>query len=126
MKKSLIIGAMGEQIAVRYLQNAGYEVLKTNLWKRTGYRKGEVDIIARTPKTIIFCEVKTRTDMTSSPEEAVTPKKLTRILRAIHLYFSHPTFSTDEHISWRLDVICVKLNLKNRRASLRHVKSVYY
>jgi putative endonuclease len=45
-------------------------------------REGELDLIARSGATIVFCEVKTRrTDAFGIPAEAVTPAKQARIRR---------------------------------------------
>ncbi len=51
------LGAEGEDLAARWYEDHGYEVLERN-WRR---REGEVDLIVRQGKTVVFCEVKTRT-----------------------------------------------------------------
>jgi len=54
------IGKLGEDIGVKYLKNKGYKILDRNFEKRVVSMKfGEIDIIAKKDKTIIFCEVKT-------------------------------------------------------------------
>jgi putative endonuclease len=45
-------------------------------------REGELDVVARSGATIVFCEVKTRrSDAYGLPAEAVTPAKQARIRR---------------------------------------------
>ena len=45
-------------------------------------REGELDVVARSDTTIVFCEVKTRrSDAFGLPAEAVTPAKQARIRR---------------------------------------------
>lgn len=52
-------GRIGEQIAVDYLQEKGWHILHRN-WST---RLGELDIIAREGKTVVFVEVRTTTSI---------------------------------------------------------------
>lgn len=49
------LGRQGEELAVTFLTERGYQILERN-WRCL---KGEVDIIATHEEFIIFCEVKT-------------------------------------------------------------------
>lgn len=70
------LGRWGEDLAVRHLQAAGYEVLARN-WR---CRVGELDIVARLAGELVFVEVKTRSSKAyGEPAEAVTPVKARRI-----------------------------------------------
>jgi putative endonuclease len=72
------VGAWGEQLAARYLQDRGLQVLDRN-WR---CRHGEVDLVARDGDCVVFCEVKTRTtERFGSPVEAVTRQKAARLRR---------------------------------------------
>lgn len=76
-------GMCGEDIACRYLASKGYRILSRN------YRGGrcELDLIAETENTIVFCEVKTaRTDRFGPPVMWVTPGKIRHIARAARDY----------------------------------------
>jgi putative endonuclease len=50
------LGAKGERLAAQHLEARGYEVLARNF--RT--RFGELDLVARDERFLVFCEVKTR------------------------------------------------------------------
>jgi len=57
--KTKTIGKFGEKIAEKYLLENKYKILEKNY--RCKY--GEIDIIARYKKDLVFIEVKTRTNM---------------------------------------------------------------
>ena len=50
------LGAKGERLAAQHLEARGYEVVSRNF--RT--RFGELDLVARNERFLVFCEVKTR------------------------------------------------------------------
>lgn len=84
MLKHTEIGTKGELLAANFLINKGYAILETN-W-RTG--KKEVDIIAESSDSIVFVEVKTRSNFDFGfPEEAVTEAKKKLLKQAAEEYF---------------------------------------
>jgi putative endonuclease len=71
----------GEDLAHRYLERRGYQVVARNY--RTPAGGNEVDLIAWHQGHLVFVEVKTRShDDVAQPERAVTPEKRRRIIRA--------------------------------------------
>lgn len=77
------LGKHGEDAAVRYLQNNGYEIIERNWF----YEKYEIDIIARNEEYIIFAEVKTRSsDCWGNPEDAISKGKIRRIVEVADYY----------------------------------------
>ncbi|MBP5166520.1 MAG: YraN family protein [Oscillospiraceae bacterium] len=54
--RTRLLGAFGEGCAAEYLRKNGYRLLAVNY--KTVY--GEIDIIAKKRKTVVFVEVKTR------------------------------------------------------------------
>jgi putative endonuclease len=81
------LGAAGEALAAAWYEANGYIVLDRN-WR---VREGELDLVVRKQRTIVFCEVKTRTTAGFGlPQEAVTRAKRERIrqLAAIWLQTS--------------------------------------
>lgn len=78
-------GKWGEELATEMLRGKGYNIIERD-W-HSGHR--DIDIIARTPdsRTVVFVEVKTRTqDIIMRPEDAVTEKKIRNIGLAANNY----------------------------------------
>lgn len=76
-------GKLGEAYVKQMLQEKGYFVLHTNYHSRFG----EIDIIAKDCKYIIFIEVKTRdVNRMGEPLEAVTKTKQKKIVQTALLY----------------------------------------
>jgi putative endonuclease len=74
--RRLALGAAGEALAASWYEQHGYEVLERN-WR---CREGELDLVVRRGRTIVFCEVKTRSSTAfGAPAEAVTRDKRQRI-----------------------------------------------
>ncbi len=70
---------MGEEIAVRHLRRHGYKILRRNFRAPRG---GEVDIVCRQGKELVFVEVKTRSsEEFGRPLDAVDQKKRRLIIR---------------------------------------------
>ncbi len=96
-------GSQGEILAQSYLKKLGFRIIDENY--RT--RWGEIDIIARDGKTIVFIEVKTRTQrMFGSPLQAVTAEKQRRIIRMAKIYLLKKRF---QDIPVRFDVIGIEI-----------------
>lgn len=81
----------------------GYRVLATNVWVG-GY---ELDVVARRGRTVVFCEVKSKSGPAfGDPLEMVTPEKVRRIRRSAELWLvAHPAYAKHEV---RIDVIAVR------------------
>lgn len=77
------LGRVGEALAVKYLGKKGYRIIEQNF----RIRGGEIDIIAIDGNTLVYIEVKTRTQSKfGAPEESVTAKKLKFLERAAKFY----------------------------------------
>lgn len=78
-----MIGKLGEDIAVEYLMNLGYEIVDRNF----SANQGEIDIIAREKDELVFIEVKSRTNYSyGKPIEAVDKRKQKHLLSTIKYY----------------------------------------
>ena len=70
------LGRWGEDLAAAKLRESGLQIIDTR-WRT---RDGEIDIVARDGRTIVFCEVKSRSGMGfGGPFEAVTALKQRRL-----------------------------------------------
>ncbi|MDR0939393.1 MAG: YraN family protein [Mediterranea sp.] len=94
------LGKEGEDAAAAYLEKSGYLIRHRN-WR---HRYFELDIVATHGDELVVIEVKTRssTDF-GNPEEAVTPMKIRRTVRAADTYIKF--FGID--MSVRFDIVTV-------------------
>ncbi len=89
--------------AARWYRLRGYRVLAANVWI-AGY---ELDLVTRRGRTVVFCEVKSKSgDAFGDPLEMVTPEKVRRIRRAAETWLAgHREY--DKH-TIRFDVIAIR------------------
>jgi putative endonuclease len=78
------LGPRGENMAARYLRNLGYKIIVRNF----RCELGEIDIVAKDGKTLVFVEVKTRAYDDPTPEEQVNDVKRHQLTKAAKLYLS--------------------------------------
>jgi len=78
------LGQRGENVAARYLRNQGYKILERNFRCEVG----EVDIIARDGRTLVFAEVKTREQDDPMPEDQINEAKRHQLTKAAKFYLS--------------------------------------
>ncbi|MDO8676253.1 MAG: YraN family protein [Candidatus Azambacteria bacterium] len=116
-------GKLGEDIAVKYLENKGYSILERN------YRKpwGEIDIIAKNRGDLIFVEVKTqRAGFEWRPEENVNRHKKAQLRRIINTYLKdsqvHGLIS--QETDWQIDVIAIEIDFNSKNARVEHIENI--
>lgn len=116
-RANLVKGRVGEEAATRFLRKKGYRILERNL--RTPF--GELDIVARRGRELVFCEVKSRNggDMEEALA-AVDARKRERMARAAAFYLSHLGMGG---LSCRFDVIAL---LNGQRGwKIMHVRDAF-
>lgn len=107
------MGASGEQAACDLLARSGIAILTRNYRRPTG----EIDIVAREKRTILFVEVKARSSLRyGRPAEAVNRTKRLRILRTATLYLAENNL---EDAPIRFDVIEVL------PSGIRHLRAAF-
>ena len=90
-------------MAADLLVESGYQILACGFRSRFG----EIDIVAKDQETIVFVEVKTRTDREfGDPAEAVTPQKQEKIVRMAEEYVMLEQL---ENAFCRFDVVAIDL-----------------
>ncbi len=111
------LGNYGEQLACEYLVKQGYQILYAP-WTCLPF--GEIDIVARDGKTLVFVEVKTRkTSDFGYPEEAVTRRKRVKISHLIDQYLQQHRLPG---VFYRFDIIAVLW--EEGEPEIRHLKSI--
>ena len=94
-----LLGRAGEVKAVEFLKKKGLKILEKNYKTHIG----EIDIIAKDNDTIVFIEVKTRSDdFFGAPSEAVNQKKREKYYK-VALEYLTKTSNTDSLC--RFDVV---------------------
>lgn len=107
-------GANYEELAAGYLTNQGIKILALNFRAKTG----EIDIIAMDNTTLVFCEVKYRSNTKFGyPEEAVDYRKQAKIRKTAMYYMMSEHYS--ENMPVRFDVISI-LGTK-----IKHIKDAF-
>lgn len=116
MKNNRKKGALGEEMAIKYLKSKGYKVIdrnyKTNI--------GEIDIITFKNDLLIFIEVKARTNINYGyPYEAVDWKKQEKIIKTSYIYMKHKNL---DNYQIRYDIIEVFLQEK---PIINHIENAF-
>jgi len=98
MKKTYQFGLLAEAIAAIFLRLKGYKILH----RRYKNNFGEIDIIAKKGRVIIFIEVKARKRKVSI-EEMLSDAQISRISNAAEFFIAkNPRF---HELDWRIDFI---------------------
>jgi putative endonuclease len=94
------LGPRGENVAARFLRDQGYKIIIRNFRCLVG----EVDIIAKDGKTLVFVEVKTRAYDDPTPEEQINAIKRHQLTKAARFYLSR--YGTPQPPA-RFDVVAI-------------------
>ena len=117
MAKHNELGSLGEELAVDFLLQKGYEILETN-WR---YQKAEVDIIVRKQDILAAVEVKTRTtNEFGDPQDFVNQKKIGLLVKAIDEYVNR----YDLDVEVRFDIVAITINEK--KLEMEHLKDAFF
>ena len=111
------LGQRGENVAARHLRNLGYKIIVRN------YRcnLGEIDIVAKDGKPLVFVEVKTRAMDEPTPEDQVNDVKRYQLTKAAKLYLSR--YGTPQPPA-RFDVVAVVWP-EGREPQIRHTPHAF-
>ena len=101
MNQAFTTGRESEQLASDYLQQQGLTFLEKNYH----CRQGEIDLIMRDKRTLVFVEVRYRkTARYGSALESVNSAKQSRIITTAQHYLQQ---SKEKNVNCRFDVIAI-------------------
>lgn len=124
----LKVGALGERLAAKWLEDRGYKIVGRHYLKKWG----EIDIIAEKAGIVRFVEVKsvsyeTRRELedrvshgTHRPEENVHHSKLGRLRRAIETWVAEQSYKGE----YQLDVVTVRMVPREKFAVVDMIEHV--
>ena len=113
------LGRFGEERAARYLRLRGYRIVETNY----ACRLGEIDLIARRGKYIVFVEVKLRKNADfAAAREFVTAAKQQRIRSTAALWLSQH----ESELQPRFDVVEIYAPEGEKgRVTINHIENAF-
>ncbi len=113
------VGKRGEDEAARFLAKRGLAILDRNVKSRLG----EIDLVVRDGRTVVFVEVKARRESEGDPPQAsVTAGKQRRLGRLAQHYLKWKRLGD---VSCRFDVVAVTLDDEGRVKSVRHLPAAF-
>ncbi len=106
------IGNLGEQAALKFLQQHGLQLIQTNFYSRFG----EIDLIMRDGDSLVFVEVKQRRAGIAAGIESITPAKQRKLVQTAQYFlmklgkdvncrFDAVILATDGEIEWLKNII---------------------
>jgi putative endonuclease len=111
------LGKFGEELAVEFLQQNGYDILETN-WI---FQKAEIDVIAQKDSTLAVIEVKTRSSIAFGlPQDFVKPKKIQLLVKVVNEFI----VSNDLDVDVRFDIIAIYK--EDNTYKIEHFEDAFY
>ena len=114
------VGAWGERIAAAYLRRRFYRIIET------GYRSrfGEIDIIAKRGKYLVFVEVKLRkSDKFAEAKEFVDAAKQQRLINTAAMYLSQ--FQSEQLTRFDVIEIYAPDGLNTKHPIINHLEDAF-
>ena len=123
------LGATGEELAARHLEARGLEIVDRNFRSR----HGELDLVARDDRYLVFCEVKTRIARGPpnvspfGPLAAVGPRKQQRVRAMAREWLAgaHARLGGFSPPEIRFDAVGVSLDPSGRLIELEHLEGAF-
>ncbi|MBI4537827.1 MAG: YraN family protein [candidate division NC10 bacterium] len=113
------VGRSGEDVAREFLERRGFTILAANF----RCAAGEIDLIGRDSKTLVFVEVKSRTsDAFGPPKLAVHRRKQRQIVRAAEWFLAERRL-TD--VACRFDVLAVNFPEEDEPPRIEWVRDAF-
>jgi putative endonuclease len=111
------LGILGERLAIEYLMEKGYVILKRNF----RFEKHEIDIIAKHKQFLVVVEVKTRsTSKFGEPQDFVKPQQISRLVNAANAFVVKNNL--DKEV--RFDSVAI---IKTQNSfKIKHIENAFY
>ena len=111
------LGKKGEQLAVDFLTQNGYDIAERNY----RFDKAEVDIIAKQQNILAIVEVKARSSVDfGDPQDFVKPKQIKNLVKAVDEYI----IVNDLEVEVRFDIIAIVK--EDNKYQIEHLKDAFY
>ena len=115
------LGKKGEELAVEFLEQDGYEILERN-WV---FQKAEIDIIAQKNAVLAIIEVKTRSSLDFGlPQDFVKTKKIQLLIKAVNAYINDREKDFNDDCEIRFDIVAVHKN--GESFAIEHLTDAFY
>ncbi len=112
-------GKLGENIALEYAQQQGYQIIQRNF----RCKSGEIDLIAQDKHIVVFIEVRTKTSDAYGPAyNMVTYSKQQQVKRVALHYISERNLVNTQ---FRFDVIGITFEPNSDRYQLDHLQNAF-
>jgi putative endonuclease len=111
------LGKKGEQLAVNFLIENGYDIVERNY----RFNKAEVDIIAQKEDVLAIIEVKTRSTADfGNPQDFVKPKQIKNLVKAVDEYVTVNNLEIDV----RFDIIAIVK--EEKQFNIEHLEDAFF
>lgn len=113
------MGKRGEDLAAAYLRKLGYRIIA----RREKVLRGDLDIIALDDRTVVFVEVRTRSDtLHGHPADTIDRRKQRRIATLANAYIRRHRL---EDCRVRIDVVTVTLAGADGQPDVEHFQDAF-
>lgn len=117
--KNLETGHWGEEIGREFLRKKGYKIIDQNY--KTKF--GEIDLIVRDKKTLVFVEVRTKIgDDLGTPEDSLNREKIKKLIKNAAVY----VLRKDYQKSYRIDAVCIVLEENRTINRVTHYQNITF
>lgn len=111
------LGGQGEKFALDYLENKGYELVTQNYHNYIG----EIDLIMKDKETLVFVEVKTKTELEyGNPFEMIDSRKQKKLVQCVKAYLQKNNLQEN---AVRIDAIAVVMDIWGNKLRIEHIEN---
>jgi putative endonuclease len=113
------LGRRGEEEAAKYLRGLGYRIVA----RRERVLRGDIDIVALDGRTVVFVEVRTRSNtLHGHPAETVGFSKQRRVAELANAYIRRHRLQ-DCHV--RIDVVTATFDGPDGKPAIEHFQNAF-